>query len=424
MRNRVWLLATLIGSTILPAHLGTPAFCQSRGASNAPRVLLGGKVYVSPEAEPLLDGAVVIQDGKIAAVGPKASIKLPSGVETLDCSGLIITAGFWNSHVHFMERKWADAAKIPAAELEAQLEAMLTRYGYTSVFDTGSIWENTRRLRDRIESGEVPGPRIRSTGQIIFPKGAAAPDVVPDVLGFMRNQYMEVADAAEASAASKRLLDEGVDGIKLYSQIFWPPRTPLPEGAIEAAVREAHARGKPAFAHPTSREGLLASVKGGVDVLVHTTPQSPRWDETVITAVQEGKVALIPTLKLWKYELRHDRMSAQKDFVAAGVAQLKDWIAARGTVLFGTDVGYVSDYDPSDEYALMAQAGMSFRHILATLTTAPAGRFGEADQQGRIAAGLAADLVVLQGDPAKDFRNFAAVRYTIRGGRIIYSVRD
>jgi imidazolonepropionase-like amidohydrolase len=84
----------------------------------------------------------------------------------------------------------------------------------------------------------------------------------------------------------------------------------------------------------------------------------------------------------------------------------------------------MSDYDPVEEYALMAEAGMNFRQILASLTTAPAERFGESSRRGRITAGLAADIVVLSGDPAKDVRAFAAVRYAIRGGRVIYQARN
>lgn len=151
-----------------------------------------------------------------------------------------------------------------------------------------------------------------------------------------------------------------------------------------------------------------------------TTLQSGPCDETILEAMQERRVALIPTLKLWKYELRHDRISAQERFVNNGVSQLRAWVAAGGTVLFGTDVGYMGDYDPNDEYALMAEAGMSFRQILASLTTAPAERFGESNRLGRIAPGLAADLVVLGGDPATDVRAFGMVRYTIRGGKLIY----
>ena len=107
-----------------------------------------------------------------AAVGTRASVLILQSARLLDCSDLTITAGFWNSHVHFLERKWADAANIPAPELTRQLQGMLTRYGFTSVFDLSSEWENTRRLRDRIESGEVPGPRIRTTGEGLRPPGA------------------------------------------------------------------------------------------------------------------------------------------------------------------------------------------------------------------------------------------------------------
>jgi imidazolonepropionase-like amidohydrolase len=174
------------------------------------------------------------------------------------------------------------------------------------------------------------------------------------------------------------------------------------------------------FAHPTRRDGLLAAVRGGVDVLAHTTPQSGPWDETVLETMQEKHVALIPTLKLWKYELRHDRPSDLDRFVKTSVGQLRAWAASGGTVLFGTDLGYMNDYDPTEEYALMAQAGMTFRQILAALTTAPAGRFGESKELGRIAPGLAADLVVLNHDPSQNIRAFGDAHYTLREGKLIY----
>jgi imidazolonepropionase-like amidohydrolase len=425
MPSRLPVLTGVLELAILLSYFGRVTFGQSRSIPEQ-LALVGGTIYVSPTENPIRDGLILVRDGKIAAVGRRASVKIPQGIQTLDCSGLTIAAGFWNSHVHFMERKWADAAKIPAPELSGQLQTMLTQYGFTSVFDTGSTWENTRLLRDRIESGEIPGPRIRSTGEILFPKGASSgsPPELMDALGFMRVQIPEVAEAAEALAASKKLLDAGTDGIKLYAATWFPPFVALPESAIQAAVNEAHRRGKPAFAHPTKREGLLAALQGGVDVVVHTTPQSGPWDETVLAAMKERRVALIPTLKLWKYELRHDRTSALEQFVETGIGQLRAWLASGGVILFGTDVGYMNDYDPSDEYALMAQAGMSFRQILASLTTAPAERFGESKRLGRIAPGLIADLVVLTNDPSQSVRAFASVRYTVREGRLIYRASD
>ena len=137
-------------------------------------------------------------------------------------------------------------------------------------------------------------------------------------------------------------------------------------------------------------------------------------------------MALTPTLTLWKYYLRHDRLSMQEQMANTAIGQLRVWLACGGDVLFGNDLGAV-EYDPSDEYALMAEAGMSFRQILASLTTAPAARFGESQQLGRVAVGLDADLVVLkedlQEDPSQNLRALSEVRYTVRAGKIVYAAQ-
>ena len=298
--------------------MGIAVLGQPLNPRNGDLALVGGTIYGSPTDEPILDGVVLIRDGKIAAVGARALLPVPQTIPSLDCAGLTITAGFWNSHVHFFERKWANAAAIPASELGRQIQDMFTRYGFTSVFDLSSFWENTRQLRGRVESGEVPGPRICSTGEGLVPPGAVPPDQVLNIMGMMRTPLPEISDAAQASAAARRLLDEGVDAIKLFASS--PRGASLPESAIQAAVNEAHRLGKPAFTHPNSGVDVLTAVRAGVDIIAHTTPQSGPWDETILAAMKERRVALTPT------------------------------------------------------YALMAKAGMSFRQILASLTTAPAGR--------------------------------------------------
>ena len=94
-----------------------------------------------------------------------------------------------------------------------------------------------------------------------------------------------------------------------------------------------------------------------------------------------------------------------------------------GETLFGTDVGYMRDFDPADEYRLMARAGMTPMQILASLTSAPAARFQKTLKLGRVVAGYVADLTVLDGDPAHDVTAFAHVRYTLRDGKVIYDAR-
>jgi len=92
---------------------------------------------------------------------------------------------------------------------------------------------------------------------------------------------------------------------------------------------------------------------------------------------------------------------------------------AGGEILFGTDVGYTDHYDTAEEYSLMQKSGMSFREILASLTTTPAQRFGYV-HSGQIAKGMDADLAVLKSDPTADITALSHVAYTIRDGKIIY----
>src|SRR5262249_43615929 len=150
-----------------------------------------------------------------------------------------------------------------------------------------------------------------------------------------------------------------------------PRSASLPDSALDAAVTEAHGAGKPVFLHPNTGEDVLAAVRSGVDIIAHTTPHSGPWDETILAAMKERRVALIPTLTIWKYYMRHDRISAQEQLANTEIGQVRAWVSAGGTVLFGNDLGAI-DYDPTEEYTLMAEAGMSFGQILASLTTAPA----------------------------------------------------
>lgn len=380
-------------------------------------VLVGATVYPTPAAAPIPNAAVVIAGGKITAVGPRAQVKAPSAAEVLDCTGRVITAGFWNSHVHFMEHKWADAAHIPAGELAAQMQDSFTRYGFTAVFDLSSIPENTAALRRRTDAGDVAGPRILTTGLGLLPANAQIPEAAGAAMGWMPSKPPEIADAAQADAAASAALQGGADGVKLFMSA--PSKAVLSPEIVEAAATAAHRRGKPVLVHPNSGADVLTAVRGGADIIAHTTPFAGPWDDAVLGAMKERGVALIPTLGLWKSVMRHGRRSAQDKVVEAALAQVKAWRGRGGVILFGTDLGAV-DPDPAEEYALMAAAGMDFRDILASLTTAPARQFKNGGDLGEVAPGFRADLVVLAADPARDPRKLARVLYTLRDGKVIF----
>jgi len=130
------------------------------------------RVYTSPDAPPVEHGTVLVRDGVITAVGN--DVKIPSDAQMLPCNGCTVTAGFWNTHVHFTERKWASAAWKDAATLNAQLADMLTSRGFTTVVDAGSDLAHTLSLRRRIERGELLGPTIYTAGSGLYP-----PHVIP-----------------------------------------------------------------------------------------------------------------------------------------------------------------------------------------------------------------------------------------------------
>ncbi len=384
--------------------------------------LVGARIYPSPSARPIDDGVVLIRGGRIVAVGAQGKVRIPRGARRLDCAGLTLTAGFWNSHVHFTELKWEQAATLPAPQLTRQMQEMLTRYGFTTVFDTGSYWEITKHIRRRVERGEALGPKIFSAGEILFPKGGLPPAAALKESGSIVREMPEVENPRQAVNLVRRKIASGMDGVKIYAQTFWDPNLKLPPEVIKAVTAEAHRRGKVVLAHPSNTYGLHASIDAGVDVLLHTTPQTDAWDEALLARMKRKHIALVPTLKLWRVE--GERGGAPPNAVQAfqdrGVEQLRAYFRAGGPILFGTDVGYVTDYDPTEEYEQMARAGMSFRDILAALTTSPAARFGESRRKGRIAPGMDADVVLLSADPAADVKAFSGVRYTLRKGKIIY----
>jgi imidazolonepropionase-like amidohydrolase len=376
-------------------------------------VLVGGNVYKSPDAAPLSDTVVLTSGGVITAIGSRSEVQIPNDARVIDCTGKTVVAGFWNSHVHFTQAVWRNAASAPAASLEDHMRQMLTGWGFTTVWDLGSDPRDSLALRRRIDAGQVPGPKILLAGDI-FPKGGH-PVYLPAEM-----QLPEAATPEEAAQMARDDLAMGLDGMKLFTGAYMGDK-PVPVvnmdvATAKAAVDVAHAQGKPVFAHPQNKTGADTAIAAGVDVLAHIVPTQPAYTPEQLAAFKSQGTALIPTLSLFTTVVLDPAMTAR--LVASGVNQLKAFSENGGVVLFGTDVGFTSVYDTSLEYELMHRA-LSEREVLATLTTNPASYF-KAAKKGKVEAGFDADLVVLDGDPMADVRNLAKVATTIRAGQVIY----
>ncbi|MFZ0707584.1 MAG: amidohydrolase family protein [Candidatus Korobacteraceae bacterium] len=385
-----------------------PAFCAEDGDF----ACTGGKVYPSPTEPPIENATLLVHDGKIVAVAPgyKLKNKFPRSAVTIDCKGKVIVAGFWNSHVHFTTG-WDDVPNTSVSALSSHMQHMLTRWGFTTVWDLGSEPNNTLALRQRIESGEIPGPHVLMAGDI-FPEHGHPVYLPPEM------KLPEAATPQQATAMAKQYLEMGLDGIKLFTGAFMgdKPTINMPADIVKAAVDVAHGEGRPVFAHPQNRTGADNALAGGVDILAHTLPIEGGFTPDELARMKEQHTALIPTFTLWTTVTSNPR--AVEQIETATVAQMKSFFSEGGTILFGTDVGFITIYDTTREFEFMGRA-LGWRDILASLTTNPSDYF-KASTKGRVERDMDADLVILDADPATDVKNFAKVAYTIRGGRVIY----
>jgi len=383
--------------------------------------LVGAKIYLSPSEPPIESGTILVNSGRILSVGPIAEIKVPRGTTVIDCKGLVVTAGFWNSHVHILLPGLVHSERLSSEQITSQLQEMLARWGFTTVFDIASTLQNTNLIRHRIESGEVKGPRILTTGEPFWVKGGT-PIYIKGFLEANDISMPEVESTAQAKERVRQQIRGGADGIKIFANsVERNEILTMPLDLASVIVAEAHRARKPVFAHVSNNQGIEVAIQSGVDILVHTTPADDLWSPSFVHRLTEAHMALTPTLTLWEVEFKNGSPEELEKGMSKAAQQLGAFYQAGGQVLFGTDVGYIEHFDTSEEFKWMSRAGMNFQGILASLTTNPAQRFGYATHSGRIAKGFDADMVVLGADPAQSISAFSRVRYTIRGGEVIYA---
>ena len=383
--------------------------------------LTGGQIYSAPGANPVPNGVVLISGGKITAVGEAGKIKIPSNVKKIDFAGKSLLAGLWNAHVHFIEPKWDNAAHLPGGQLTRDVQEMLTQYGFTSVVDTGSGLENTSALRRRIETGEVAGPRILTAGMILFPQHGLPYYVTESLPAEVVNKFREgeVSTPADAVRLVDKQIGDGADIVKLYVVSFVRIAGqirpyPMPLSIIKAATEEAHRKGKLVFAHASTPEGIRLALDGNVDVLAHAIEEPEGWNDSLAARLNSAHMTLIPTLTLF---------SVASDFNLI-MNEVKGYQNIGGQLMFGTDIGYLTDYKTlTKEYLYLQRAGLTFPHILAALTTTPASRLGYGDRTGQIKAGMDADLTLLDRATSLDLDAFSRICLTVRQGRIIYQAK-
>jgi imidazolonepropionase-like amidohydrolase len=401
----IWLIE------FYPQHGSHPPLQLAKGTL----AIEHARIYIAPNAPPIDDGTILIHDGLIAAVG--AQIAVPADATIVPCDHCIVTAGFWNTHVHFTEPKWSMANWKSAATLNPQLADMLLSRGFTTVIDLSSNPADTFSIRRRIEKGELTGPYIYTAGSGLYPPHGVPFYLRESLPWWMVKLLPQPETPQDATRIVHRNIASGADVTKLFTG-SWIARghvLPMPLNIAKAAVTESHLNGKLVFAHPSNLEGVEVAINSGVDVLAHAADDTRGVDAKLLGTAIGRNMAMIPTLKMFTTTVTSD-----PHYMDPMRAEVQQFHQLGGTLLFGTDVGYMTDYTTEGEFVELGRSGLDWKTVLAMLTTNPAARMGVSDSKGTVTPGKLADLTILDADPANDLTNFSRVHAVLRSGKVVW----
>jgi imidazolonepropionase-like amidohydrolase len=396
-------------------------------ASPVPLILRNSSVFDCVRRSFAAGIDVVCIDGQIAAVGNHAAA--PDGATVLDASGTFVLPGFIDCHVHLtssgepmaltrgpQEHPHTRAFRA-ATHAKKTLEA-----GFTTVRDLGAPEHLNIHLAQAIEQGMLPGPRIRAAGMGVTMTGGHGH-------GFIAR---EADGPDEVRKAVREQLRAGATAIKLFASggVMTPgvdPRSPsFTEEELRAGVEEAHKAFRVVGAHAQATEGIKNAIRAGVDSIEHGV-----WlDDEAIELMKEQGTYLVPTLTA-PYHIAHGGLDAgiPKYAVDKGWQVLESHVESFGKavkagvkVAMGTDQGTPLSYpgDNAQEIVRMAEHGLSPASAIMAATAWAADLLGIGEECGRIAQGLAADLVVLRKDPLADLSAVGlpeALVGIVQGGR-------
>ena len=269
------------------------------------KALVGGTLIDGFGGVPLRDSVVIIEGDRIKAVGQQGSLRVPPGAEVISTEGMSVMPGLWDMHVHLMINGHSDYAHWDETYISRFEEEImpasahqLLLAGVTSARDLGGPLEASLAVRDRVASGEIPGPTFYVSGP--FLQKTPYPGTEPFRWG--------VDDPDDARAKVKRLADAGVDVIKLIDQ------DQMSMQELQAVVEEAHEHGLPVIAHSHRPVEIRRGLKAGVDGFEHTgQATAPEYAADVMEQLKERTAAgnpplfWTPTISiLWNYEYMRD----------------------------------------------------------------------------------------------------------------------
>ena len=380
---------------------------------------------------------VVLSAGRIESVGTDASAA-PAGARLIDLGGRTLLPGLIDAHTHILiqgdatDREYDDQIlkEYPAHRVARAVRALRIAlgHGFTTLRDleTEGMGYGDVALRDAVDEGVIPGPRLQVAGPALSTTGTYP------ILRFRPDWSfptgVQVCDGADGCRkAVREQISYGTDWVKVYANTGRPRLTE--DGYIDtrpnwtaeelaAVVSEAHARGRKVAAHATSDTGTRMAVAAGVDSIEHGDSIRP---EMAAEMARKG-IFYCPTQTVLYYQAAFypdDAMLKETEKIAA--KSLANCRKAGVRVVFGTDAGGFpwTEINQAREFGYEVQLGMTPLEAIRSATSVAADALGLAGQAGVLAKGARADVVAIPGDPLQDVGVLEKVDFVMKGGEVI-----
>jgi len=375
---------------------------------------------------------VVVRGERIDAAGPAASITVPAGARTIQLTGATLMPGMIEGHSHLLlhpynETVWENqvlreplALRVARAVNHARATLMA---GVTTVRDLGTEGAQYADvgLRQAINEGIIPGPRMLVAGPAMVVTGSYAPK------GFAPEwnvpQGADEADGLDGVVrVARNQIAHGVDLIKIYADYRWGPNGETRPGftleEIQRIVQAANSSGRPVVAHASTPEGMRRAILGGVDTIEHGDDGNAEIWKLMV----EKNVAFCPTVAAGDATSQYAGWKKGVDPEPARIARkrgtFKAALDAGVKMCFGGDVGVYAHGDNVRELEIMVDYGMTPAAALVAATSGNATYFRQAERIGRVKQGLFADLIAVEGDPSTSVKALRQVKFVMKGGKV------
>lgn len=420
---------------VMLTSLVTGNLASAQDAKPTGRVIVhAGKLLDVHSGKTLTDQAIVIEGGKITSVGSFAQTKRAADDRLVDLSNATVLPGLTDAHTHLTGNPQdvgpqALSISTPRATLTGARNARITlEAGFTTVRNVGADGYSDVALRDAINAGDVPGPRMLVSGP---PLGITGGHCDENLLPFEFHFSAEgVADGVEGVQHKVReVIKYGADVVKIcatggvLSHGDNPQASAYTLEELKAIVTDAHRLGRKVAAHAHGAQGILWASQAGVDSIEHGS----YIDDAAIAEMKKNGTYLVPTLYLADWFLDNaERLHVPQELIAKGKevmpAARKNIAHAFSSgvkVAFGTDAAVYPHGLNAHEFAVMVKLGLTPLQSIQAATINAADLLGWSEKIGAVEPGKWGDIIAVDGDPLQDVTTLERVKFVMKGGEVV-----